>query len=362
MIRLVILLLLAVMGLWSPLPAMAQEVLFTRDVAVTVNNPDAAKAREQALQDAEQKGFAELIESFAPEQKEVILKRLDPKKISSFVRGTEVIEEKITGAHYSARFRVNYSSAAVNKLLEQRTSEIESDTSLRSAGMLVIPILDEDGRPKLWEKKNDWRTIWSQVSMEMGQGGVLVPFGDNIDETALGVKGALTASYASFRTILARYGVGTAIVLTARYSEAPDQKMELIRRQVTPRSDEVQTLHYFADKTESRALFFDRVARDLAKQMLHSREAVLEHIAAAGEDIGQVLISVRVTSLKSANAFRARLNSLAMVKKVELVALSPDQTDLKVYYRGDKQGFANALLNSGLALTQQENYWTIMYE
>jgi hypothetical protein len=56
---------------------------------------------------------------------------------------------------------------------------------------------------------------------------------------------------------------------------------------------------------------------------------------------------------------RTRLASLPMIDRLELLAMSPQQVDMIVHYRGSPESLANGIIAQGLRLAQNDQYWVI---
>ncbi|NBO18946.1 MAG: hypothetical protein EBV03_06930, partial [Proteobacteria bacterium] len=76
--------------------ALAGESQLNSEVDVDVTGKDAADARERAMEKAQLDGLVDLLSKLtSPDQVQLITTNMDPKRLASMVRGTEVLDEKI---------------------------------------------------------------------------------------------------------------------------------------------------------------------------------------------------------------------------------------------------------------------------
>jgi hypothetical protein len=72
-----------------------------------------------------------------------------------------------------------------------------------------------------------------------------------------------------------------------------------------------------------------------------------------------VSVDIPVTGLEDWLDIRGRLTDLALVRKVEVAALSAVFARVVLHYLGDAQQLASALANSGLALSREADLWIL---
>src|ERR1700677_1157299 len=103
----ILILLLCLTWAGFALPALAGEALVNSEADVDVTGKDAADARAEAMIKAETDALSNLLGKLTtPEQTHSIMSNMEIDKISGIVRGTEVLEEKISSNRYRARVMV----------------------------------------------------------------------------------------------------------------------------------------------------------------------------------------------------------------------------------------------------------------
>lgn len=341
-------------------PAAAQEAILASDVSVDVTGTDASDARAKAMKQAEKDGFALLLDKLAPDQKESILGGLDEARISTLVKGVEVLDEKITGARYRAMLRVSYNAVAVNTLLEKRTgAEDTQETQKPSHAMLVLPLYEEDGNRLLWEPGNPWMQAWKRVVLELSGSVLLAPYGDAADSEIIDPHTLPSATHAALAPMLARYGTSEAVIIRASYRQDPSPMVEIFKRHVGPGHSETALHEYRADPQEDRDQLLYRVARDLSEQLLRQREELFARQAIGGEAENRMMALIPFTTLSGWTQVRGVLLKLPAVRRVDVLAVSPEQVDVLVQFRGPKDMLVRDIAASGLRIVENGNYWII---
>lgn len=363
-------LLLAAFCLLFALPALAQEALLSSDVTMDVTGADANEARTKAMHQAERDGLDQLLSKLAPEQKDALMSKLSDDIISAMVKSVEVEDEKIAGNRYRASLRVSYNALAVNTLLDKKVGAEAAPVKVPSA-VLVIPLYVDGAKTMLWEPNNAWREAWRRAILETSGGNVLVPYGDSTDTAALSTDAVMSANYGTLATFFSRYGVGAVIIVKATFHKSTGAKdqlatMDVIRRDIGQQTNDSYVLDYRADQDEDKAALLLRVARDLIEQVNRQREEILTREAmtgtSTGADTGRIMVLIPTTTLDSWTKVRAQLTKLQTVTKLDVLAVSPQQVDTMLQFKGPKASLASDIAALGLRVQQFDNYWVVSRE
>lgn len=344
-----------------PLSAIAGESIIDGEVEVDVTGKDAVDARTQAMEKAVTDALTDLLNKLAPPgQAANIVASLDARKIARIVRGTEVLDEKISGNRYHAQLVVSFDgdelSAIINKANENATNEQTSGIS----SFLIIPVYQDGNKLTLWDNDNPWQLVWKNVGLENTSGDVIVPYGDTKDATTVNQENVTTANYASLAPLTIRYGVTDIVIVQAKLSQQPDLTLTVVKKRINRGLSEINTLNYRADPQETRDLLLTRAARDIVTGLQHKKNEELSVTKSVRSgDRNQVMMLASISTMPSWTQLRSKLTSLPMVDRVETLALSAKQVDMVVYYRGSPESFARAILASNLRLIQNKDYWVV---
>ncbi len=342
--------------------ALAGEASVNSEVEVDVTGKDAADAREQAMAKAQLDGLTDLLSKLtSPEQVHAIVTSLDPQRISAMVRSTEVLDEKITSNRYRATLMLTYDGDQISQLIENggvATNGVKPVVEIGS--FLIIPGYEEDGVQMLWEEANPWRAACKTVGLEIASGDIIVPFGDARDAAVVDAKLLSAANYATLLPLTVRYGVSDIVIVQAKYTHTPDPQLEVVKRRINRTQNEVNVLTYRADPQETKETLMTRAARDITSQIEHKKTEEMETTKAVqGGDRNTVMMLASVTTLSSWTELRTKMSSLPMIDRLEVLAISPQQVDLIVHYRGTPESLANALAAQNIRLQQNPNYWVV---
>ncbi len=349
--------------LLMPLPAIAGSAQVTSEVNVDAQGKDAADARTQAMARGEIAALSELLSKLTtPDQAQEIIAGLDVRKIATLVQGVEVLDEKMGTDRYRARLIVSFDADEISSLIGKITaSDGSPNVTVNTGAFLMIPVYEEDGSRLLWESDNLWAATWRRTALETTSGDIIVAYGDTNDSGIVTAKNISSATYSVLAPLAVRYGVTDLIVLEAKLTRAPDMVLNVIKRRVNRARNEIHMLTYRADPQESREALLVRAAQDIASNVLSQKaEEAAKKPAAQGGERGKIMVLASVGTLRAWTDIRARLTSMPMVERIELVAMSPQQVDMVLHYRGDTGSLATALEAQKLRLNQNNpSYWVI---
>lgn len=345
-----------------PSQALAGEAAVNSEVDVDVTGKDAADAREQAMAKGQIDGLTDLLGKLtSPEQVRIIITSLDPQRISAMVRSTEVLDEKITANRYRATLMLTYDGDQISQLIENGGATPNGIKPTAEIGsFLIIPGYEEDGVMMLWEEANPWRAACKTVGLEIASGDIIVPFGDARDAAVVDAKMLTAANYSTLLPMTVRYGVSDIVIVQAKYTHTPDPQLEVVKRRINRTQNEVNVMTYRADPQETKETLMIRAARDIAAQIEHKKTEEMETVKAVqGGDRNTVMMLASITTLASWTDLRGKMSSLPMIDKLEVLAISPQQVDLIVHYRGTPESLAHALAAQNIRLQQNPNYWVV---
>ena len=252
------------------------------------------------------------------------------------------------------------SNEACIRLNEVGTNNAAAVQAAPIGSFLIIPSYEEDGTVLLWDDGNPWRNAWKITGIEAATGDIIVPYGDKADMSVIDVKSLSSANFAALLPMTVRYGVTDIVLLHAKFTQASDTTLEVVKRRVNRTQNEVNVLTYRADPQENRDALMARATRDIVDSLEHKKNDASESTKTVyGGDHGTIMLLASISTLNSWTQLRAKLSSLPMIDKLEPLAISPQQVDLLVHYRGAADSLANAITAQNIRLVQNPNYWVI---
>lgn len=337
------------------------ETIVNSQVEVDVTGKDAADAKTQAMAKAEINALTDLLSKLSQaEQTQDIIATLDSRKISSMVKGIEVLDEKISGNRYHAQLMVSFDGDELSNLISKSSAQADNDSGNNVNSFLIIPAYQEGEKVILWEDANPWRAIWKSVGLENTSGDVIVPYGDGKDSSTIDVDSISTATYASLVPITIRYGVTDIVIVQAKLVSKPDLVLSVTKRRISRGRNEINLLSYRADPQETRDLLLARAARDIISGLQHKKsEEISITQSVRGGDRNKMMMLASISTLDSWTQLRRKLVSLQMVDRVELLAISAKQVDMILHYRGEPDSLARAINANNIRLIKNKDYWVV---
>jgi len=376
------------------MPAQAESVSYTiQDVEVSATASDGTTARMQAMTQAEKDAFRQLMENLlAPEDAAARIAAAQEYQISRMVRGYEVRNEKVGATSYAAKLDVTFDPAQVQSFLTRPAagsaaaqavtppvagqplpvppavnvgamppvaSVPVSVPSVRS-NVLVLPVFSTSDTHLLWEESNAWRQAWNQAERTDTQ-FIRLPIGDQSDQMVLAGSQVTTAPYASFSPIAERYQASTVLVAEALPSSASGGDGLAVRLRslgMQGQSNELE-LSYQQQSGETQEAMMQRAAQDIIGRIMREgqQQSVQQPYAAAPRS--KLTVLSRLNQLGDWVVLRKRLLSLPVVEAVELSAISSQQADMVVTFRGSPDQLEQGMASQGLKVNKAYNYWVV---
>lgn len=341
-------------------PAGASEAVIQSDIEVDVSGKDAVDARAKAMAQAETMALQALLERFAsPQQAKAVIESQPPSQISAMVKGIEVLSERISDRRYRAHLLVSFDGEGIGKLISSTGLDGSKELNIPTAiTFAIVPVYQEGSKLMLWEKRNPWFETWKTVGLESNATGVVVPYGDSSDSSTIRAGDAMSASFDSLNNMTNRYGANQVIILQAKYTATPDMQLNVIKRYLSSKRNDISMLTYRADPQEDRNDLLMRAARDIVGQ-LQQVKAMTPSGTYIGGERNDIMILASISTMSSWTELKKKLSDLPMVDKVDILAISPQQVDMQVRYRGSEESLELAITKQKLRLLKHRNYWVV---
>ncbi len=344
-----------------PAPLWAGEAIINSDIEVDVTGKDAVDARQQAMEKGASEALADLLNKLAPPGLTTdIMARLDAHKISKMVKGTEVLDEKISGNRYHAQLRLSFDGDELSELISKVGEQANNDQTIPANAFLIIPAYQEGAKTILWDDSNPWRAVWKNVGLENTIGDIIVPYGDAKDNSIIDVDTLNSSTYTNLIPFTIRYGVTDIIITQAKLVQSPDLVLTVTKRRVSRGHNEINIMTYRADPQETREMLLTRAARDIIYGLQHKKtEELSANQEVRGGEHNQVMMLASISTMASWTQLRSKLSSLPMVDRIELLAISAKQVDTILHYRGTPDSLARAITASNIRLVRNKDYWVV---
>ncbi len=349
----------AILVICAPLTASASEAEIKGDIEVDVSGKDAVDARAKAMEKAENDALNNLLQRFtSPQQAQSIVESLPPARIASMVRGIEVLSERISDRRYRAHLLVTFDGQEISKLVSTANPDGGSSLETATTAFVVIPVYEEGMKTVLWEEPNPWRAIWKSVGLENNASGVVVPYGDPTDASSINAGNASSATFSSLSNLTNRYGANEIVLLQAKFEATPTMVLTVIKRRLNRTRNEINLLTYRSDPQETKEMLLTRAAMDIVEKLQDIKSHQVKSNFVGGEH-NRIMLLASISTMASWTELRGKLTKLPMVDKVDVIAISPQQVDISLGYRGTQESLEAGILSLNLRLSKTPNYWVV---
>ena len=176
-------------------------------IEVNVSGKSSEDARDAGWREAQRKGWAKLWRQSkggggAP--------ALSDSRLDSIVSAIVVEEEQIGPRRYVARLGILFDRARAGAILGVRGNR------LRSAPMLVVPVMWSGGTAQVFEARTDWQRAWARYRTGDSAIDYVRPSGGGSDSLLLNAGQIDRRSRTWWRIVLEQFGAADVIIPVAR--------------------------------------------------------------------------------------------------------------------------------------------------
>ena len=213
----------------------------------------------------------------------------------------------------------------------------------------------------LWEDGNPWRAAWAGLPRADGLVPVIVPIGELADLVLVDARQADEGARERLAQLAERHGAGEVVV--AEGVVARDLPLDAPTVRVVLRRYQGESVRLGGGAYSG--LGWDALDEVLAVAAGATRKQIEEEWKEANllrfdrED--SLAAEIPFTSLAEWLDIHGRLTDIALVRKVDVVALSPRFARVVVDYLGDARQLVGALANSGLDLRREAERWILRW-
>lgn len=334
------------------------DALFTAEaLPVDATARSAALARDVALADGQRRGLDRVLTRLVLGADLDYLPGLNDDQISQLVQDISITNERTSAIRYLANLTVRFKKDAIRDLLRiQGVRYAETVSKPR----LLVPVYEAAGAQILWDEPNPWRAAWEDRAADPASPvPIVMPRGDLGDIAAIGATQVLAGDDRRIAAIGRRYEVNDVLVAHARLVidlAANRPRLHVTLRQLGPAGEGVVLLSFTGE------------ARDRVPELLV--QGVADSVVRLEEDWKRdnllqfdspVRLSVRIplSNLGEWLTIRERLESNAVVRRVELAALSRVDAQVILQYLGNPSQLTLALAQLDLELLEEDGFWTL---
>ncbi len=334
----------------------ADETYTIEGVNIDVTDQNPVQARNKAIAEAQRQALVTLLERLLPLTEVAAYRHISDDLLDTLVQDFQIQNEKHSNVRYLGTFKIRFRPEAVDRFIQSpppipsmvadaQPSEgggasLSSQKDFSSPLMVVVPLIEREGKLQLWEEGNPWLQAWNHADLEDAR--LTVPIGDLQDREALSPEEILHFEGATFTKILNRYQAHQ--VLVAKITAGTPTTLELFqvgRQGLIAMSDPtlLEGVEGLNEATFSKALtkalaLKDRLARDTK--------------GAFG--LKKTEVRIPLHSHKEWLAWQEDLKSLPMVHQLEISSLSRTEARVVLHHIGSQENFEKVLARENLSL------------
>lgn len=371
-------------GLWV-LPALAQDgasqpatsVYTVSDVAVDVTADSAAKARDQAIAEAQRSAFVQLLERLGSDTS--VAAKLSNDDLATLVKNFEVRDERASAVRYIGTFAVQFRPLAVRNFLGSKNAKFNDS---QGAPFIILAITREGNKVTMWEETTRWQKLWVDASHDGSIVPLIVPTGSPEDKGILNINDAVLGKVEPIKALIDKYKASGAIVAILNGSidnpaggfiidiqhfgslfddgsdiehinlaGNPDKNAEdsLLRNGIKQIRQKIEKEWKNGDKQENAPTTPSTApASPFTTSYLKPPEQVwTDEVPPA-----RMAVAVQFATLAQWADIQRRLLATPGVKRVDISSVGRGETDIDLGFSGKAEDLQIALAQRGLRLTQ----------
>jgi len=335
----------------------ATNVFEVSGVAVDVTAEAAAVARKQALSNGKRRAFQILLKRLTLRIEHQNLPKLSDNEIDAYINDFSVSNEKNSPIRYLALLSFRFKSEAVRALLSDQGFSFAETVS---KPVLVLPVFLASEALILWDEPNPWRDAWTMRNKRNGLVPTILPLGDLADIAAIGAEQSMDGDMQRLNAIAQRYGASETLVafgvLRVDIAKTLRSLEVYLTRYGSKLREQTDVVTFSQKENETVDNLLSRAANEmtLVDEDNWKRDNLIQL-----SNFGIIPVTLSISGLKNWISLRARLRSVAVVRRAEIVLLSKDEVRLNLHYFGETKQLVLALEQADLKLVQEEASWVL---
>lgn len=307
----------------------------------------AEEARKMAIMDAQQTAFEIMIrrifENF--DDKEVPF-----EKISNLVQAIEYRDETITDRRYKAIVDVSFQPEQTQFFLNNHYL----NKSIKRLRVLLIPIFNENGMLKLWQKGNLWYEVW-QSFRPSDMVDIKVPLGDIDDMINFKVSELHSLNEESIEKLEKLYDVDKIIIAEMHYTYqtvSPEIYFKAYLREI----GEINNATLVARSEGFKSDNYNRHLGYLLEKVVADLESGWMNYNNNLDESGRQEFVIKVRNIYDWLDIKQRVANLKIVKSFKVNSYSARYARVTIEFIDTSLEIIDSLKNLGFKISREQNY------
>lgn len=323
---------------------------------VDVTAQNATEAREQGLNDAQEKAFYKMLDRLTLFEDMENLPVLTNEDILNLVQDFSVSNEKTSSVRYIADVDIQFNPEAIQTFFQEYQVPYVTSVAEKSVVFPLYKASNED-KPLLWKDSNPWSSVLSKVSSTSDLVPFVVPFGDLDDMAVISEDNLENEKSLDITPILNRYQSKQALIVELTVL----RKENALKVYIRPFQNKDGFIGEMGLTEPINAPLPEVFKRAAERTVYQLEQAWREKNAVRFDNPTKLFVRINIQNLAEWIAIRKQLDHVVLIKQYVVKALRKDQAEVEIFYAGELDAFQEALKKENLSLspTNEEGIWLL---
>jgi hypothetical protein len=336
------------------------------NIIVDETSRNVTTARDRALQKGQRQALERLFRRIILISDREKLPSFSDTEVTEIISGFEINNERRSTVRYIASLVVHFNRDKVNDILG--LYEIPFAETLGTS-VSVLPVLEEAGALRLWEKDNKWRETWQNYDVINNLVPIETPTPSLKNRMYISALQAKNYDQRSIQSYIRENTLNDLIIATATVKKDVENSQLLLDINLKRNDQSLEENNIVKQLTVSVPAYDENGAPNLDALYLAGVDAATDWV----DDLwkSKVLVNYGFASKISAIGhlneisdwllIQKQLEKVNLVRNINLKSITIDNIDLEIEFAGAPEQLALSLAQQGLTLEQGENgqAWTI---
>ena len=322
-----------------PLAAHAADDTFIAGVYVDVTASDTTAAKQSAMNEANKKGLATVVNRITDDAAVQKFESLSSEQVINFIREVNVIDEKSSATRYMASLKVKVNEDLLRIYMKEQGMPFIKDSP---HDVLIIPIMRRASHtePMLFTDDNLWLQAWNSRTIKDG----LVTFHALKTDHNLNARDILALNAGTLDRIIRENEISDIHIAEAY----PDQDFFTVNMTsyLTGLRGSFQI-----DMTDNPAYIDQAIAKSVARVVDFVKRQRVRQVHATEK----IVVLYNYPALKDWIAVESFLRKSDYVSNMTVDAFGNGKVQFKVEYAGTLEGLQRHLQRNGFRLRENQN-------
>ena len=307
---------------------------------------NATSAREQGLNDAQEKAFYKMLERLTLFKDMESLPVLTNEDILNLVQDFSVSNEKTSSVRYIADVDVQFDPQAIQTFFQEYQVPYVTSVAEKS---VILPIFRSSSKdkPLLWKDTNLWAQALARASKTSDLVPFVVPLGDLDDMSVISEDNLSEEMSLNILPLLSRYQANQALIIELTVLKDENALKVYIR----PFQNKKGFIEELGMTEPINAPMPELLKRAAERTVYLLEQAWREKNAVRFDNPTNLFVRINIQNLAEWIAIRKQLDHIVLIKQYVVKALRKDQAEVEIFYAGELDAFQEALKKEGLFLS-----------